>query len=60
MSELLYYPVANLFKYLFSIAVSRGEFVAKWVPVFCFPLYYSVVTPSKRRIMRLGLRPVGV
>ncbi len=58
MHGLLYYPFANLFKYLFSFPVSRCDLFANWVPVLCFPLNISVVTPFKRRIMRLQWFPV--
>lgn len=47
MNGLLYYPIANLFKYLFSLPVSPGVINAIWVPVLCFPLHYSVVTHGK-------------
>lgn len=53
MHGLLYYPVANLFKDLFSLPVSLGENFATWVPVLCFPLHNIVVTSAKRFKMHL-------
>jgi hypothetical protein len=56
MNGLLYYPVANLFKYLFFFSASHGGIFPQRVPVFLWnPLDCVVATLPGRIRMRSGV-----